>query len=54
MDQFFFFDGYLIWFSLINNSYSFVRFMDIYKIEIPDFNWLYIEFIEHLLSVFGI
>ena len=53
MVQRFFFDIYFLGSSLVDNNPSLIRYMDIYKLEIPGFDWLCGKFIEQLLSLFG-
>lgn len=48
-----FFDIYFLGYSLVDNNPSLIRYMDIYKLEIPGFDWLCGKFIEQLLSLFG-
>jgi hypothetical protein len=48
-----FFDIYFLGSSLVDNNPSLIRYMDIYKLEIPGFDWLCGKSIEQLLSLFG-
>ena len=50
---FLFFDIYFLGSSLVDNNPSLIRYMDIYKLEIPGFDWLCGKSIEQLLSLFG-